>query len=159
MGLILCKYSAGTEYQELITTSNWKGGHTYNDKFNIIVSGTSVTVVRLDSDSGWGMNLQFVCVLGGQCAETDSTACHPWGSGANTKQETIDQCGPKGSGFAQYADCAPPLLFHRPRQWTWLGLSAGGQPVDVRRRRAGLQKRRLRHCSKQAVTYHLAMHG
>lgn len=92
-----------------VDKGNWKGGHNYNDWFTVSVSGSSVTVTRGDSNSGWGMNLQFECVLGGQCAETDSTACHPWGSGANTVAETIKQCGPDGANFAQYADCTSPI--------------------------------------------------
>jgi len=92
-----------------VDKGNWKGGHNYNDWFKVSVSGSSVTVTRGDTNTGWGMNLQFECVLGGQCAETNSTACHPWGRGANTEAETIKQCGPDGANFAQYADCTEPL--------------------------------------------------
>lgn len=64
----------------------------------------------------------------GQCSETDSTACHPWGSGANTVAETKKQCGPAGSNFAQYADCVPPFSSTGPDNGYGWASVPGGNP-------------------------------
>jgi len=53
-----------------VDQSNWDGGHKDRDTFSVtteIVSGSTnrreITVTRTDSDSGWGMNLQFQCPI------------------------------------------------------------------------------------------------
>lgn len=48
-----------------VDKSNWLGGYTYPDRFEVSTSGNKVTVKRLDANHGWGMNLRFTCHTSG----------------------------------------------------------------------------------------------
>ena len=45
----------------LVTKDNWLGQDNFDDEFTIGVAGNTVTASRVASNTGWGMNLQFIC--------------------------------------------------------------------------------------------------
>ena len=52
---------SGLQCPATVNRDNWLGTDTYDDTFAISQEGTTVTARRIDSTSGWGMQLQFVC--------------------------------------------------------------------------------------------------
>ena len=53
-----------TECPHRVDKSNWHGGHTHQDRFEIYVWRTgAVTARRIDACGGcaWGMDLEFLC--------------------------------------------------------------------------------------------------
>jgi hypothetical protein len=54
----------GYECPSTVSRDNWVGGDTYPDVYAVTQQETSLSVVRTDNgdtNSGWGMNLQFEC--------------------------------------------------------------------------------------------------
>ena len=49
------------ECPSVVDKYNWLNTETYDDTFEITVSGPIVTARRTDSDEGWALNLQFHC--------------------------------------------------------------------------------------------------
>jgi len=51
----------GCKCPAVINSSNWLGGHSYDDVFKVTQKGTSIQVKRTDKNCGWGMDLMFMC--------------------------------------------------------------------------------------------------
>ena len=48
----------------VVNKENWLGGYGYSDTFSVEQRKTDIVVTRTDSNSGWGMNLEFHCCGG-----------------------------------------------------------------------------------------------
>ena len=88
-----------------VDRSNWLGGHGWGDKFDVSQNGTKVTVKRVDSGKGWGLDLQFKCCTRGPGAFTS------WNSGEPNNSNNED-CAKMGSGGKWYdVRCDQQLSF------------------------------------------------
>jgi len=68
----------------VVDKGNWLGGEKCGDTFAVSQSGSSVTVTRTDSNSGWAMNLRITCAVVPTCPSTKLTT---YCSAVSTQEE------------------------------------------------------------------------
>ena len=60
-GSKLITIADGVKCPTKVDKTNWLGSNNHGDTFSVAQDGNRVTVTRTDQNSGWGMNLKFIC--------------------------------------------------------------------------------------------------